>query len=604
MIIEALSISLAVLSLTLLLWRFFLARLYIRPSTSPAPSILIVYATESGTAERFATDLTLTLRECNPTLLNAKDQRLNLHLQQANYLLFVVSTYGEGEGPEDAQQLVQLLLEKPSMEGKHFAVFGLGDSSYRQYNAFSKWCNSQLIEAKAAPLLPLALGDAFVDIEADYAHWKQQICAEFHRRGLTREISTSAMLIEKFTVREQKGGELPLSAPSIKRSLAGSSVEAPLTARIHSLEAVGEGDSSTYYKVVFFVQQWPRMITLQAGDHLGLVVQNDSALCERMIQKLSLSPSARFSLLDNAANGEVKFAGTALELFSKWIDLHATVGTDELKQLKRTITDSVDSDTVLELINEWTTLVEQESLTPVHVLEMLQNTLPTVQTAVNLASGRRLQPRLYSIAAVDKNAGLITCIFKEITWNTPLNDEVRFGVATGHLLSMPEEVKLYFKPSSFHLFKHADRPIIMIGNGAGIAPYIGFMHSRLAVLESKKRLGEALMFFGCHTPEHFPMRSFFEDCVRLGVLTGLYPAYSRTDSSHKVYVQHLLLAQAAQCYDLVCKKRAIVYVCGSAHGMGQEVRAAWKQIFALAGAVEGAVEEFLGGGKQYIEDVY
>src|SRR5450759_740995 len=53
-------------------------------------------------------------------------------LKTEKNLLVIISTYGEGEPPDSSREMYDYLFSKraPSLKHTHFAVFGLGDSSY------------------------------------------------------------------------------------------------------------------------------------------------------------------------------------------------------------------------------------------------------------------------------------------------------------------------------------------------------------------------------------------------------------------------------------------------------------------------------------------
>src|SRR5262249_54449742 len=87
-------------------------------------------------------------------------------------------------------------------------------------------------------------------------------------------------------------------------------------------------------------------------------------------------------------------------------------------------------------------------------------------------------------------------------------------------------------------------PLIMIGPGTGVAPFRGFLQERAALKEQGKRLGPALLFFGCrHAEQDHLYREEMEAFARQGVAT-VYTAYSRMEGRPKAYVQDLLREHA------------------------------------------------------------
>ena len=53
----------------------------------------------------------------------------------------------------------------------------------------------------------------------------------------------------------------------------------------------------------------------------------------------------------------------------------------------------------------------------------------------------------------------------------------------------------------FHLPDDPATPIIMIGPGTGVAPFIGFLDHRACLLKTGVSLGPAWLFFGCRHKE-------------------------------------------------------------------------------------------------------
>ena len=99
-------------------------------------SIHIFYGTESGNAEMVADDVAEVLQEQGfDTTINELSDVTVADLTDLNRVVFITSTYGEGELPETAAPFFEALLdERPDLSGLSFAAFGLGDSAYETFN--------------------------------------------------------------------------------------------------------------------------------------------------------------------------------------------------------------------------------------------------------------------------------------------------------------------------------------------------------------------------------------------------------------------------------------------------------------------------------------
>jgi len=138
----------------------------------------------------------------------------------------------------------------------------------------------------------------------------------------------------------------------------------------------------------------------------------------------------------------------------------------------------------------------------------------------------------------------------------------------------------------------ADTPMILIGNGTGLAGLRAHLKARMQVGATRNWL-----LFG----ERQRARDFFhaDDVLAWqsqGLLEHLDLAFSRDGGEHR-YVQHALLAQAGRLRRWV-DEGAAVYVCGSLAGMAPEVDTALRGILG-----EERVETLRGNGR-YRRDVY
>ena len=100
-------------------------------STASQP-ITVLYGTESGNSEALASQLVSQAKQkgYRPRLLNMADATL-ANLGEAERLLVVVSTWGDGEPPESSEAFYNELMEgELALGGVEFSVCALGDTSY------------------------------------------------------------------------------------------------------------------------------------------------------------------------------------------------------------------------------------------------------------------------------------------------------------------------------------------------------------------------------------------------------------------------------------------------------------------------------------------
>ncbi|KAB2578455.1 NADPH-dependent diflavin oxidoreductase 1 [Lasiodiplodia theobromae] len=110
-----------------------------------AHSALVTYGSETGNAEELAVQLSqLTRRLHIWTTIKPLNALAPQHLKNASVVLIVISTTGQGDLPRNAQLFFRKLRSKKlaanCLENCIFTSFGLGDSSYPQFN----WAHRKL----------------------------------------------------------------------------------------------------------------------------------------------------------------------------------------------------------------------------------------------------------------------------------------------------------------------------------------------------------------------------------------------------------------------------------------------------------------------------
>jgi sulfite reductase alpha subunit-like flavoprotein len=114
----------------------------------------ILYGTQTNTAKYAAEELgrQAVKRSFIPKIMEF-DEFPIIKLPTSKFIIFIVSTTGEGEVPETMKNAWKFLLRSDlpntSLKQLKFTVFGLGDSSYALYNAAAKKLAKRLINLGA-----------------------------------------------------------------------------------------------------------------------------------------------------------------------------------------------------------------------------------------------------------------------------------------------------------------------------------------------------------------------------------------------------------------------------------------------------------------------
>ncbi|MFT5454821.1 MAG: sulfite reductase (NADPH) flavoprotein alpha-component [Myxococcota bacterium] len=574
-----------------------------------APTIRILFGTETGNAEDSANELADVLRQRGwHTDVFDMDDYQPSDLASESLVLVITSTFGNGDPPVNAEALMEHLKDDaPALSGVRYGVCALGDSTYPRYAQCGRDFDRRLAECGAERVIPLQVCDADFEryipkFRASVIAWLEQHGAAFEGAeapsgsGATRGASGGksgffASMVS--SVRSLFGGApAPAPASAAPRAPAaapmGWSSKRPFAATLlqrRKLSGEGSGKETMHYALSIAGSD----IAFEPGDSFGVHPHNDPAEVDAILAALDLDASAPITV----GSAQLPLGQALRERF----DLqHVTAAlADALIAAGGPSTDAHRADR----LEEW-----RHSR---FVAEAISEHPGATLSAHDLAAAlRRLQPRLYSVA----NSPLLTPDEVHITVETLRWEHdgfARTGVASTWLCDRVANggtVPIHRVPGSH--FRPPTDPaadIVCVGPGTGIAPFRAFLQHR----EARGDTGRTWLFFGHQTQScdalYADELAGFE---QRGVLTRLSCAWSR-DQPDKIYVQHRMEAQGESLWSWL-DSGAVFYVCGDKQHMAGDVRAALVRIAQAHGglspeAAEAWLVDLVEGGRYHV-DVY
>jgi cytochrome P450/NADPH-cytochrome P450 reductase len=144
-------------------------------------------------------------------------------------------------------------------------------------------------------------------------------------------------------------------------------------------------------------------------------------------------------------------------------------------------------------------------------------------------------PRYYTIASSSKVSPAKVRIAISLTHDEALK---KYGQASRFLndAQVGNSCHVFVKDSMFEMPTKPETPMIMVGPGTGIVPFIGFIEQ---MQNERQQYGETHLYFGCRNPDSdFIFKDTLESAKKNGTLSELNVAFSRSDP--KEYVQDIL----------------------------------------------------------------
>lgn len=510
--------------------------------------LTIIYGSHTGRGEKLAKDLCelATAQNIDCTKYPMDDYKTK-QLKDETNLLVIVSTHGEGEPPEMAEDFHRFITSKraPKLPDLNYSVLALGDRSYKLFCQTGFDIEQALKKAGANELLPIVTCD--VDYEEESALWIDAILLKLEEQApsvVGQEIST----------------EIKTEAPIYNK-------KNPFRATVlDKVKITGRDSDKEVYHVEISLEGSD--LTYQSGDSLGILADNPPVVVEKLLNDLKLDAETtvkikkgEFSLL-TALKHHLEVTILTRDVIKKYAD------KTELKPVQQILNDE-------KLLDEY--LWGHDVLDLVHEFPFVF----TAQELVDLL--RPLPPRLYSIASSQTAVGEeVHITVSTVRYETKGRE--REGACSTFLadrIDLDHDIPVYIERNpGFRLPENENTPIIMVGAGTGVAPFRAFLQER----EANNLKGKSWLFFGeRHFSSDFLYQLEWQKHLKKGYLERIDLAFSR-DQEEKIYVQNKLKEQKQELFQWL-ENGASFYLCGDMKYMAKDVQTSLLEIIREQGGM-------------------
>ncbi|XP_077480322.1 methionine synthase reductase [Stigmatopora argus] len=672
------------------------------------PRIVILYGSQKGQAQSIAEGVAEEAEGhgllAEISCLNQKD-KYNLEKEKSP-VIFIVSTTGDGEPPDNALKFVRHLkkqnLSSDHFKNLHYALLALGDSNYENFCNCGKTIERRLQELGGQQFYASGYADDGVGLEVVVDPWLEGLwkavkaaltnmepewtSKEDAEKTITMS-HTSDLQLNLLTITDH---QTPVSHPSCQSTssdttpqVASLSVESVNLTTLpqersnvdsgmsnapslsHSLpplsdlplnvpilpppyldvvlleldtadEICAPLNSEALYKVPISravcltrgesvktailleldISAYP-MFNYQPGDSFDVFCPNRTSEVMQLLQRLNLEDKknhhVHISLLKNTKKKGAQVPSylpqniSLLYLLTWCLEIRSVPKKAFLRALAEHTTDVMQRRRLQELCSkqgtaDYNQFVRESSLSVLELLAAFPSCLPPLSLFIEHLP--KLQPRPYSAASSClQHPGKIHFVLSVVEFPASSGRPVgRRGLCTGWLFDLatpvlvlpgkaePQcgialpQIHMGLRPnSSFRCPPDTSIPLIMVGPGTGVAPFIGFLQQREKERQQNPDagFGETWLFFGCRYRERdYLFREELEGFVRSGTLNHLKVCFSREDPKEEEtlisggtprYVQHNLLLESQKIINILLKHNGCIFVCGDAKNMAKDV---------------------------------
>lgn len=565
--------------------------------------VVVFWGSQSGFAEGLAHSLAQDIQQrfaVRTLLADLADYDANSieGLPKSVPVIFIVSTYGEGDPPDNAQEFFSWCktAEGACLTNSSFAAFGCGNSNYQNYNKVVDDLQAFLESAGSTAIVPTGKGDeATRTTKEDFMDWKDLLAAALSRKfgflEVQREYEPSLNVAESEPFSEADALRIgaPFYHPGTREGKQQSQIiKLPMVST--RLLAHYDEHNRSCVEVVADLSSYSN-IKYKTGDHIAVWPENPEHDVQMVLQLLGLyekkDTTITISPRDGTTDLKLPTRTTIDALFRHYLDICGPVSRETVSALSRMASTSLVKKNLSAITASKETFLEHLASNHLSFGRILQQTLawdhlaswktlslsfvidhvsPLVPRLYSISSSAMISPRQVSLTVANKPTALIKSpgvIISGLT-STFLTGSSHSDTLE-HNLSCASTFYAQIRQTTFKLPVNPATPIILVAAGSGIAPFRAFIQERARLKSLGRDVGQTILFFGCQAQQDFLYHDELETLTK-GPLVGvlrIVPAFSRAGSA-KQYVQDMVKSCAVDVCDLLLDKDAAIYFCGSA----------------------------------------
>lgn len=565
----------------------------------------VLYGTSLGTARDIAEEIVdRAAADGFEARSLSMDEALGT-LPEDRVIVAVTATYN-GRAPDTA------LAAEAAIDAGHFkearwpetrfAVLGIGNSQWPNYQAFPKKIDAAFEATGAQRLCPRGEANGDGDFDGGVAAFLKDLWTALGSKG--EAVKASGLSLQVVDGRDARAAVLPDQAVEME-IIRNDEIIRPADGLWDFALEAPRGSTR------FISVKLPEGQIYAAGDHIAVYARNQKEHVDLAIERLGVSEAMQ--VIPSGSSGRFRHLPigrtvTVRQLLTDFVEIQDPMPRRALDVVVLQTRCSNTKAALIKLADDivWQAEVAEKRLTVLGLLVKFPAAELTLESFVELSSA--VAPRFYSIASSPlENPHVCDLIVGTVQAPAWSGVGVHQGFASTHMrdLGVGQPIFGYVRrPNPPFAPPHDGAvPLVLIGPGTGFAPLRGFVQERAALSAGTP----CHVFFGARHPDHdWLCRQEMERWAADGVI-DLHMAFSQLAGHPHRYVQDAIWAARDAVWDVVAQGGQI-FVCGDGRFMAPAVRDTLIRMHAdktggdhLAGSnwLEGLIEDGV-----YHQDVY